>query len=168
MSGRGKRGTPASSTAVPEAARAGAQRRLDEFVQRAAVAGTTITVGHVLTVFPAECIPLDHAAIAWAHASDVPAPPNPASLGAELVVTTAGLAYTTFPVPYVWWRGWDEVLCGVAVVGRPRWRPQTTSVFVADRVPPFEGRAFDLPTGAARAFMDIAVQRGAVAPRTEP
>jgi hypothetical protein len=148
-----------------EAALAGAQRRLDEFVRRAADAGTSIDIGQALTVFPAQCIPLDHAAIAWAHASGVPAPPNPAALGAELVVTTTGLAYTTNPVPYVWWRGWEGVLCSLAVVGRPRWRPQTTSVFVADRVPPFEGRAFELPTGAARAFMDVAVQRGAVSPR---
>ena len=103
---------------------------------------------------------------AWAHASGVPAPPNPATLGAEMVVTTAGLAYTTFPVPYVWWRTWHDVVCSMAAVGRPRWGQRTVSVFVADRVPPFEGRAFELPRGAAKAFMDHAVQQDAVTPRT--
>ena len=145
-----------------DAALAGAQQRLDEFVQRAAAAGTTVSVGEVLTVFPAQCVPLDHAAIAWAHASGVPAPPSPATLGAELVVTSTGLAYATFPVPYVWWRGWDDVLCSTAAVGRPRLGQRTVSVFVADRVAPFEGRAFELPRGAAKAFMDFAVQRNAV------
>jgi hypothetical protein len=150
-----------------DSAHAGAQQRLEVFVRRAAGTGTTIAVGDVLTVFPARCDPLDHAAIAWAHASGVPAPPNPARLGAELVVTTTGLAYTTFPVPYVWWRGWDDVLCSMAAVGRPRWGQRTVSVFVADHVPPFEGRAFELPRGAAKAFMDFAVQRGAITPRAE-
>ena len=150
-----------------DAVLAGAQQRLDGFVARAAAAGTAVTVGDVLTVFPAQSVPLDHAAIAWAHASGVPAPPNPAALGAELVVTAEGLAYTTFPVPYVWWRGWGEILCSMAAVGRPRWGQRTVSVFVADRVPPFEGRAFELPRGAAKAFMDVAVQRGAVAPRAQ-
>jgi len=150
-----------------DAERANAQQRLDRFVQRAAAGGTTIAVGNVLTVFPAQCVPLDHASIAWAHASGIPAPPSPATLGAELVVTTAGLAYTTFPVPYVWWRAWTDVLCGMAAVGRPRWGGKTVSVFVSDRVPPFEGRAFELPRGAAKAFMDVAVQRGAVPPPPE-
>jgi hypothetical protein len=150
---------------MADAAHADAQQRLGAFAQRAAAAGTTIAVGEVLTVFPAQCVPLDHAAIAWAHASGVPAPPNPAMIGAEVVVTTTGLAYTTFPVPYVWWRGWDDVLCSIAAVGRPRWGQRTVSVFVSDRVPPFEGRAFELPRGAANAFMDFAVQRNAVTPR---
>jgi len=149
-----------------DAALVGAQQRLDAFVQRAATAGMTIAVGEVLAVFPAQCVPLDHAALAWAHASGVPAPPNPATLGAEMVVTTAGLGYTTFPVPYVWWRTWHDVVCSMAAVGRPRWGQRTVSVFVADRVPPFEGRAFELPRGAAKAFMDVAVQQGAVTPRT--
>ena len=147
------------------AALAVAQQRLDEFVARAAAGGTTVAVGTVLTVFPAQSVPLDHAAIAWAHASGVPSPPSPATLGAEVVVTDAGLAYTTFPVPYVWWRGWGDVVCSMAAVGRPRWGQRTVSVFLADRVPPFEGRAFEFPRGAAKAFMDFAVQRGAVPPR---
>jgi hypothetical protein len=147
---------------------AGTQQRLDAFAQRMAAAGTTLEVGAVVTVFPARCVPLDHAALAWAHASGAPAPPNPATLGAELAVTTAGLAYATFPVPYVWWRPWDDVWCSMAVVGRPRWGQRTVSVFVADRVPPFEGRGFELPRGAAKAFMDFAVQRGAVSPRADP
>jgi len=124
-----------------------------------------MAVGDVLTVFRARCTPLDHAAIAWAHTSGIPAPPTPERLGAELVVTTSGLAYTTYPVPYVWWRRWQDVQCSLAFVGRPRWRQGTTSVFVSDRVEPFEGRAFELPVGAAKAFMDFAVQRGAVAPQ---
>ena len=151
-----------------DAAHAGAQQRLAGFAQRAAATGAPVTVGDVLTVFPAQSLPLDHAAIAWAHASGVPAPPSPATLGAELVVTTAGLAYTTYPVPYVWWRGWEDVQCSMAVVGRPRWGQRTVSIFVADRVPPFEGRGFELPRGAAKAFMDYALQRGAVTPRAEP
>ena len=142
----------------------GAPQRLDAFRRREEAAGTTIAVGEVLVEFPAQCIPLDHAAIAWAHATGVPAPPNPAALAAELVVTSTGLAYTTVPVPYVWWRVWGDVLCSMAVVGRPRWGQRTLSVFVADRVPPFEGRAFELPRGAANAFMEYAVQRGAVPP----
>jgi|SRR6478752_5822353 len=168
MSRRRKRTTLASPPPALEVARSGAQQRLDVFVQRAAGAGTPVTVGNVLTVFPARCTPLDHAAIAWAHASGVPAPPTPERLGAELVMTTTGVAYTTFPVPYVWWRGWQDVLCRLAFVGRPRWRQQTTSVFVSDRVPPFEGRAFELPVGAAKAFMDYAVQRNAVSPQPPP
>jgi hypothetical protein len=144
-----------------------AQQRLDAYRQREANAGTTITVGRVLITFPAQCTPLDHAAIAWAHASGVPTPPNPATLAAELVVTDTGLAYATFPVPYVWWRGWADVLCNMAAVGRPRWGQRTLTVFVADRVPPFEGRAFELPRAAAKAFMDYAVQQGAVTPRAD-
>jgi hypothetical protein len=139
------------------------QQRLDGFAERAAGAGTAVDVGTVLTVFPARCAPLDHAAIAWAHASGIPAPATPERLGAELTVTTVGLAYATYPVPYVWWRAWDGVLCSLGFVGRPQWRQRTTSVFVSDRVAPFEGRAFELPIGAAKAFMDYAVQRGAVA-----
>jgi hypothetical protein len=150
-----------------DAAHAGARQRLGAFAQRTAAAGTPIAVGEVLIVFPARCVPLDHAAMAWAHMSGIPAPPDPSTLGAELVVTTAGLAYTTYPVPYVWWRGWADVLCSTAAVGRPRWGQRTVSVFVADRVPPFEGRAFELPRGAAKAFMDHALQRGAVAARAE-
>src|SRR4051794_12385137 len=145
-----------------DAALAGAQQRLDAYVQRAAAMGTTVVVGEAVTVFRAQCIPLDHAAIAWAHASGVAAPSSPATLGAEMVVTTAGVAYATFPVPYVWWRGWGDVLCSMAAVGRPRLGQRTVTVFVADRVPPFEGRAFELPRGAAKAFMDFAVQRNAV------
>ena len=145
-----------------DAALAAAQQRLDGFVQRAAAGGTSVSVGEVLTVFPAQCVALDHAAIAWAPASGVPAPPSPETLGAELIATSTGVAYATFPVPYVWWRGWDDVLCSVAAVGRPRWGQRTVSVFVADRVPPFEGRAFELPRGAAKALMDFAVQRNAV------
>src|SRR5262245_397882 len=164
MSRRRKQTTPASPPPALEAARAGAQQRLDAFVQRAAAGGTPVGVGNVLSVFPAHCTPLDHAAIAWAHSSGVPAPPTPERLGAELVMTTAGVAYSTFPVPYVWWRGWQDVLCSLAFVGRPRWRQGTTFVFVSDRVAPFEGRAFELPVGAAKAFMDFAMQRGAVAP----
>ena len=144
---------------------AAATQRLAVFAQRSTDAGTPIAVGQPLTVFPARCVPLDHAAIAWAHAAGVPAPPNPATLGAELLVTTEGLAYSTFPVPYVWWRRWDDVVCSPAVVGRPRWGQKTTSVFVADRVPPFEGRGFELPRAASSALMDLAVQRGAVSPR---
>ena len=151
-----------------DAARAGAQQRLAAFVQREAATGSAIAVGDVLTVFPAQCVPLDHAAIAWAHASGIPSPPSPATLGAEVVVTTEGLAYATFPVPYVWWRPWGSVLCSMAAVGRPRWGQRTVSVFVADRVPPFEGRAFALPRGPANAFMDYAVQRNAVAPPAQP
>src|SRR5262245_45143825 len=120
-----------------DASFAGARQRLDAFVQRVAADGVSIAVGEVATVFPARCVPLDHAALAWANESGVPAPPNPATLGAELVVTTSGLAYATFPVPYVWWRGWAEVRCSMAAVGRPRWGQRTVSVFVADRVPPF-------------------------------
>jgi hypothetical protein len=85
---------------------AGAQR-LQAFAQRSAAAGTPISVGQPLTVFPAQCVPLDHAAIAWAHASGIPAPPNHRNLGAELIVTTEGLGYMTFPVPYVSWRRWQ-------------------------------------------------------------
>ena len=144
---------------------AGAQQRLDAFAARGAATGTTVAVGDVAMVFPAQSVPLDHAAIAWAHASGVPAPPNPATLAAEMVVTDTGLAYTTFPVPYVWWRAWGDVVCSMAAVGRPRWGQRTVSVFVADRVPPFEGRAFELPRGAAKAFMDFAVQRAAVPPQ---
>jgi hypothetical protein len=166
MSRRAKRTTPAPPP--PEAARAAARQRLDGFVQRGGGGGTPATVGEVLIVFPARCPPLDHAAIAWAHASGVPSPPTPERLGAELVVTTTGLAYTTSPVPYVWWRGWGDVLCSLAFVGRPRWRQGTTSVFVTDRVTPFEGRAFELPVGAAKALMDYAVQRGAVARPAPP
>jgi hypothetical protein len=164
---RRRKRAPSAPSRTFEAARAGAQQRLDVFAQRAADAGTTIAVGNVVTVLPARCVPLDHAAIAWAHTSGVPAPPNPATLGAELVATTAGLAYATLPVPYVWWRAWDDVVCSLAFVGRPQWRQQTTSVFVADRVAPFEGRAFELPIGAAKALMDYAVERGAVTPRAE-
>ena len=98
------------------------------------------------------------------HASGVPAPPNPTNLGAELVFTNTGVAYTTFPVPYVWWRRWEDILCTRAAVGRPRWRAGTASVFVTDRVSPFEGRAFELPIGAANTFMDLAVQHGALSP----
>ena len=140
------------------------QQRLDGFVQRTVGAGAPVDVGTVLTVLPARCVPLDHAAIAWAHASGIPAPPTPERLGAELIVTTVGLAYATFPVPYVWWRAWGGVVCNRAFVGRPQWRQRTTSVFVADRVTPFEGRAFELPIGAAKAFMEYAVQQGAVPP----
>lgn len=143
---------------------AGTRERLDAFARRMTDAGTPLEVGDLLIVFPARCVPLDHAAIAWAHASGLPTPPNPATLGAELAVTTAGLAYATFPVPYVWWRPWDDVLCSMAAVGRPRWGQRTVSVFVADRVPPFEGRGFELPRGAAKALMDLAVQRDAVPP----
>jgi hypothetical protein len=150
-----------------DAARAAAQQRLDVFAQRAADAGTTVAVGDVVIVFPTRCLPLDHAAIAWAHESGVPAPTNPSTMGAELVVTTAGVAYATFPVPYVWWRAWENVLCSLAFVGRPRWGQRTTSVFVSDRVPPFEGTAFELGVGAAKAFMDFAVQRGAVRSRPD-
>ena len=146
---------------------AAAQQRLQALAHRPADAGGPIAVGQPLTVLPARCIPLDHAAIAWAHASGVPAPPSARNLGAELVVTTEGLAYMTFPVPYVWWRPWANVTCTLAVVGRPRWGQRTASVFVADRVPPFEGRAFELPRAAANALMDAAVQRGAVTPRPE-
>ena len=140
------------------------QQRLDGFVLRAAGAGTPVDVGTVLTVFPARCVPLDHAAIAWAHASGIASPPTPERLGTELIVTTVGLAYATFPVPYVWWRPWAGVVCSRAFVGRPQWRQRTTSVYVSDRVDPFEGRGFELPIGAAKAFMDYAVQQGAVAP----
>ena len=150
-----------------DASLAGAQQRLHAFVQRAATGGTPVTVGEVLTVFPAQSVPLDHAAIAWAHAAGVPSPPSPATLGAELIVTSTGLAYATFPVPYVWWRGWGDVTCSMAAVGRPRWGQRTVSVFVADRVVPFEGRAFELPRGAAKAFMDFAMQQGSVTPRAE-
>jgi len=143
---------------------AAAAQRLQAFVQRSAGAGAPVSVGQPLTVFPAQCLPLDHAAIAWAHASGVPAPPSPVNLGAEVIVTTDGLAYMTFPVPYVWWRRWEDVLCNPAAVGRPRWGQKTTTVFVADRVPPFEGRAFELPRAAATALMELAVQRGAVSP----
>jgi hypothetical protein len=146
---------------------AAAGQRLQVFAQRSAEAGTPITVGQPLSVFPARCVPLDHAAIAWAHASGVPAPPSPMNLGAELLVTSEGLAYMTFPVPYVWWRRWGDVVCSPAAVGRPRWGQKTTSVFVADRVPPFEGRALEFPRAASKAFMDLAVQRGAVSPRAE-
>jgi hypothetical protein len=148
-----------------DASLGGAQQRLNAFVQRSAAGGTPVSVGDVLTVFPAQCVPLDHAAIAWAHAAGVPSPPSPATLGAELIVTSTGLAYATSPVPYVWWRGWRDVLCSTAAVGRPRWGQRTVSVFVADRVEPFEGRAFEFPRGAAKAFMDFAVEQGAVSPR---
>ena len=144
---------------------AAAMGRLQVFAQRSAAAGAAITVGQPLSVFPARCVALDHAALAWAHASGVPAPANPSTLGAELIVTSTGLAYMTVPVPYVWWRRWEDVWCSAAVVGRPRWGQRTTSVFVSDRVPPFEGRAFELPRAASGAFMDLAVQRGAVPPR---
>jgi len=154
--------------AMADAAQAAAQQRLDAFAQRAAPAGAPVAVGAVLTVFPAQCVPLDHAAIAWAHASGVPVPPNPATLGAEMVVTSTGLAYATFQVPYVWWRGWDDVQCSMTAVGRPVWRQRTVTVFVTDRVPPFEGRAFTLLRGAAKALMDFAVQRNAVTPRATP
>ena len=150
-----------------EAARAAAQQRLDVFAQRTADAGTPIAVGRALVALPARAGALDHAAIAWAHASGVPAPANPTNLGAELVLTTTGIAYATFPVAYVWWRRWDDIWCTRAVVGRPRWRSGSESVVVADRVPPFEGRAFDLPIAAAGAFMDLAVQHGALSPRAE-
>ena len=149
---------------MADAQLAAAAQRLQAFAQHSADAGTPIAVGQPLTVFPARCVPLDHAALAWAHASGVPAPPNPMNLSAELIVTTEGLAYMTFPVPYVWWRRWPDVLCNPAAVGRPRWGQKTTTVFVADRVPPFEGRAFELPRGAAKALMDLAVKRGAVSP----
>ena len=56
----------------------------------------------------------------------------------------------------------------MTAVGRPVWRQRTVTVFVADRVPPFEGRAFTLPRGAAKAIMDFAVQRNAVTPRATP
>ena len=46
-----------------DAAHAGAQQRLGAFAQRTAAAGTPISVGEVLIVFPARCVPLDHAAI---------------------------------------------------------------------------------------------------------
>ena len=146
---------------------AAAQQRLQVFAQRSSDAGRPLAVGQPLTVFPARCVPLDHAAIAWAHATGVPAPTSPMNLGAELIVTTEGLAYMTVPVPYVWWRRWEDVSCRMAAVGRPRWGQRTTTVFVADRVPPFEGRAFELPRAASKALMDLAVQRGAVAPPAE-
>lgn len=144
---------------------AGAEQRLQAFSERCAAAGAPIDVGRALTVFPARSAPLDHAAIAWADAAGIPSPPNPTYLGAELVVTSAGLAYSTIPVPYVWWRRWSDVLCSPATVGRPRWRQQSESVFVVDRVAPFEGRAFELPIAAFKAFMDLAVQQGAVGTR---
>lgn len=156
-----RRASVPSSSAF-EAARAAAQRRLDTLASGAQPGGVGPAVGRVLVVLPARCVPLDHAAIAWAHASGLPAPTDPAALGTELAVTTTGLAYLTSPVPYVWWRRWEDVRCRRAVVGRRRWRQRTVSVFVADRAAPFEGRAVELPAGAATALMDAAVERGAV------
>ena len=158
------RSTTSGAPAALEAARVAAQQRLDGFAQRAVAAGTPIAPGQALSAFPARCLPLDHAAIAWAHATGVPAPATPTGLGAELVVTTEGIAYMTFPVPYVWWRRWPDVQCSRAAIGRRRWWQDSAPLFVVDRVPPFEGRAFDIPLAAANAFMDLAVQRGAVLP----
>ena len=168
MSRRRKRGVEVASTTMLDAQLAAAQERLRAFAQRSAEAGTPIDPGQPLTVFPARCPPLDHAAIAWAHASGVPTPPSAMTLGAELITTSRGLAYMTLPVPYVWWRRWEDVSCSLAFVGRPHWRQESTSVFVADRVPPFEGRAFELPIAAAKALMDFAVQRDAVSRQADP
>jgi hypothetical protein len=150
---------------MDDPALAGARQRLDAFARRRAAEGAAVAVGAALIAFPAQCPPLDHAAIAWAHESGLPAP-SPTRLGAELVVTTTGLAYATFPVPYVWWRAWTDVVCTMATVGRPRWGQRTQTVFVADRVAPFEGRGFELPRAAAKALMDEAVRHDAVATHT--
>lgn len=141
-----------------------AQALLDAFAARQEAAGAAVDVGTVLTVLPARCLALDHAAIAWAHASGLPSPASPDGLAAELIVTTTGLAYRTVPVPYVWWRPWDGLLLSVQAVRRWRFRYQLTSVFATDRMAPFEGRVFELSSGAARALMGQAVEHGAVRP----
>jgi len=140
-----------------------AQQVLDGFRDRQRDAGVTIDVGTVVTGFPARCVALDHAAIAWAHATGLPAPATPNGLAGQLLVSTTGIAYATSPVPYVWWRRWEDLALGLQAARRWGVRYRTMDVYASDRVAPFEGRAFALAPAAGRALMDLAVQHGAVA-----